>query len=60
MELIKSTTKNPFARTYGKYCLRVEEDVGGSLHNSSLREVQHFLQSQVEEILRSRTNGEKS
>lgn len=58
MELIKSTTKNPFARSYGKYCLRVEGGAGGPIHNASLTEVQHFLQSQVEQFLRSRSSGE--
>jgi len=58
MELIKSSAKNPFARSYGKYCLWVEGGMGGPLHNASLTEVQHFLQSQVDEFLRSRSSGE--
>lgn len=57
-DLIKSTTKNPFARTYSKYCLWVEGGVGGPLHNVSLTEVQRFLQSKVEEFLSSRSSGE--
>ena len=51
MELTKSTTKNPFARSYGTYCLWAEGGEGGPLHNVSLTEVQRFLQSQVEEFL---------
>ena len=58
MELIKSTTKNPFARIYGKYCLWFEGGERGPLHNASLTEVQHFPQSQVEQFLRSRSSGE--
>lgn len=58
MELIKSTTKNPFARSFGKYCLWADGGVGGPLHNASLTEVHYFLQSQVEEFLRSRSSGE--
>lgn len=57
MELVRSTTKNPFASTYGKYCLWKEGGVGGPLHNASRREVQYFPQSQVEEFLRSRSTG---
>lgn len=57
-ELIKSTTKNPFARTYRKYCLWVDGGMGGPLHDVSLTDVQRFLQGQVEEFLRSRLSGE--
>lgn len=57
-ELIKSTAKNPFARTYRKYCLWFEGSGGGPLHDVSLTEVQRFLQGQVEEFLRSRSSGE--
>lgn len=58
MELIRSTTKNPFARTYGRYCLWVVGGEGGPLHHASLREVQLFLQSEVEQFLRSQSTGE--
>lgn len=58
MELIKSTMKNPFARSLGKYCLWSNGGVGGPLHNASLTEVQSFLQSQVEEFLRAQSSGE--
>ena len=58
LELVKSSTKNPFARSFGKYCLWGNGGVGGPIHNASLTEVQYFLQSQVEEFLRSRSSGE--